>query len=469
MGGSHTRAAHFIFAAKLFQRAAATITAQMQSNDTALLIRGGRVVDPSRNFDARADVLIQNGRVEKISATPITHSGATAIDADGCLVCPGLIDPHVHLREPGGEHKETILTGAQAAIAGGFSSVCCMPNTTPALDLPSLVDFVRLKAKEAGFARVFVAAAGTLGRAGESLSPIGAMALAGAVAFTDDGDGIANSAVMRRVLLTCKAAGRAWMQHCQDAALTGDASMNAGAIAAKLGLTGWPAVAEEIMLERDVRLNRSIGCRYHAQHLSSGGSVDIIRRAKSEGQPVSGEASPHHLLLTDDACDGWNTMAKVNPPLRRPEDIDTLRRGVADGTIAVLATDHAPHTASEKAKDFSAAPFGCIGLESALPMYAKALIETGLMKWPDVIERMTVGPAKLLGLFERGYGRLHEGGLADVSVIDIGAKVTIDANTFRGMSRNCPFNGMQGTGRARAVIVNGKLFDLTRANWFEVA
>ena len=207
MGGSHTRAAHFIFAAKLFQRAAATITAQMQSNDTALLIRGGRVVDPSRNFDARADVLIQNGRVEKISATPITHSGATAIDADGCLVCPGLIDPHVHLREPGGEHKETILTGAQAAIAGGFSSVCCMPNTTPALDLPSLVDFVRLKAKEAGFARVFVAAAGTLGRAGESLSPIGAMALAGAVAFTDDGDGIANSAVMRRVLLTCKAAG----------------------------------------------------------------------------------------------------------------------------------------------------------------------------------------------------------------------------------------------------------------------
>ncbi|MCE9618780.1 MAG: dihydroorotase [Planctomycetes bacterium] len=441
----------------------------MPSAGPAILIRGGRVIDPARQFDAKADVMVRSGRVERISSTPISDGGATAIDADGCLVCPGLIDPHVHLREPGGEHKETIRTGAEAAIAGGFTSICCMPNTTPALDLPSLVDFVRLKAKEAGLARVFVAAAGTIGREGEKLSPIGAMANAGAVAFTDDGVGIADSAVMQRVLLTCKAAKRAWMQHCQDAALTGEASMNSGAIAAKLGLTGWPAIAEELMLERDVRLNRAIGCRYHAQHVSSAGSVEIIRRARAEGQPVSGEASPHHLLLTDDACDGWNTIAKVNPPLRRPADIESLRKAVADGTLEVLATDHAPHTASEKARDFSAAPFGCIGLESALPMYAKALIESGLMKWPEMIQRMTVGPARLLGLLEDGFGRLFEGGPADVTVIDIDTKVTVDSSTFRSMSRNCPFHGMQGTGRPRAVVVHGKLFDLARADWFEAA
>jgi dihydroorotase len=441
----------------------------MPSDPTAILIRGGRVLDPARTFDARADVLIRGKRVERISPTPISASGATVIDADGYLVCPGLIDPHVHLREPGGERKETIRSGAEAAIAGGFTSVCCMPNTTPALDLPSLVDFVRLKAREAGLARVFVAAAGTVGRQGERLAPIGAMAKAGAVAFTDDGTGIASSAVMQRVLLTCQVAGRAWMQHCQDEALTVEGSMNAGAIAAKLGLTGWPAVAEELMLERDVRLNSTIGCRYHAQHVSSGGSVEIIRRAKAQGQPVSGEASPHHLLLTDDACDGWNTVAKVNPPLRRPADIEALRAAVADGTIEVLATDHAPHTDSEKARDFAAAPFGCIGLESAVPMYAKALIETGLMQWPALIQRMTVGPARLLGLLDAGFGRLFEGGPADVSVIDVTARVTIDPSKFRSRSRNCPFSGMQGTGRARAVVVDGSLFDLDRANCFEAA
>ena len=433
-----------------------------------ILIRGGRVIDPSRRLDTVGDVLIRGERVERVSTTPLPATGVRAIDADGCLVCPGLIDPHVHLREPGGERKETIRTGAEAAIAGGFSMVVCMPNTQPALDLPTLVDFVRLKAAEAGLARVRVAAAATVGRQGERLAPMGAMARAGALAFTDDGDGIASAAVMRRILATCRSIDRPFLQHCQEPTLTHEAVMNEGPLAARLGLGGWPAVAEELMFERDVRLNASIGCRYHAQHLSSGGSVEILRRAKAAGQPVSGEASPHHLLLTDAACDGWNTVAKVNPPLRTAEDSRALRDAVADGTIEVLATDHAPHTASEKGRDFASAPFGCIGLESAVGMYGRALVQTGAMDWPAVIERMTVGPARLLGLLEQGFGRLFEGGPADVTVIDPASAWKVDANAFRGRSRNCPFDGWTAHGRPVAVVAQGRCFDL-RTRWWEEA
>ena len=439
------------------------------TNTPPILVRGGRVIDPVRSVDAVGDVLLRDGRVERISLTPLPASGVRAIDADGCLVCPGLIDPHVHLREPGGERKETIRTGAEAAIAGGFTMVACMPNTQPALDLPSLVDFVRLKAAEAGLARVRVVAAATVGREGAKLAPMGAMARAGAVAFSDDGDGVASALMMRRVLATCRSIDRPFLQHCQDPTLTVDAAMNEGPMAAKLGLGGWPAVAEELMFERDVRLNASIGCRYHAQHLSSAGSVEILRRAKAAGQPVSGEASPHHLLLTDAACEGWNTIAKVNPPLRGAEDARALRDAVADGTIEVLATDHAPHTASEKGRDFASAPFGCIGLESAVGMYGLALVKSGAMAWPEVIERMTVGPARLLGLLEQGFGRLFEGGPADVTVIDPNAQWKIDATTFRSRSRNCPFDGWTALGRPVASIVNGRAFDLRTDWWTEAA
>ena len=434
-----------------------------------ILVRGGRVIDPVRSLDAKGDVLLRDGRVERISATPLPASGVRAIDADGCLVCPGLIDPHVHLREPGAERKETIRTGAEAAIAGGFSMVACMPNTQPALDLPSLVDFVRLKAAEAGLARVRVVGAATVAREGARLAPMGAMARAGAIAFSDDGDGIASALMMRRVLATCQSIDRPFLQHCQDPTLTVDAVMNEGPIAAKLGLGGWPAVAEEVMFERDVRLNATIGCRYHAQHLSSAGSVEILRRARAAGQPVSGEASPHHLLLTDAACDGWNTLAKVNPPLRGADDARALRDAVADGTIEVLATDHAPHTASEKGRDFAAAPFGCIGLESAVGMYGLALVKSGAMDWPAVIQRMTVGPARLLGLLEEGFGRLFEGGPADLTVIDPQASWKVDASMFRSRSRNCPFDGWTAHGRPVATIVQGRAFDLRTECWREAA
>ena len=434
-----------------------------------ILIRGGRVLDPVRSLDVVGDVLLRGDRVERISASPLPATGVRVIDAEGCLVTPGLIDPHVHLREPGGEHKETIRSGAEAAIAGGFTTVACMPNTQPALDLASLVDFVRLKANEARLARVFVVGAATVGRAGERLAPMGAMARAGAVAFSDDGDGVANPAVMRRVLATCRSIDRPFLQHCQEPLLTQDAVMHDGVVSARLGLKGWPAVAEELMFERDVRLNAAVGCRYHAQHLSSGGSVEILRRARAAGQPVSGEASPHHLLLTDAACDGWNTIAKVNPPLRGANDMEALRQAVAEGTITVLATDHAPHTASEKGRDFEHAPFGCIGLESAVTLYGLALVRTGLMDWAAVIERMTAGPARLLGLLECGLGRLFEGGPADVTVIDPKAEPTIDPSRFRSQSRNCPFAGWSGLGAPVAVVAGGRAFDLRQDDWAEAA
>jgi len=430
-----------------------------------ILIRGGRVIDPIRGLDQTGDVLLRGERVERISNTPLHIADARVIDAHGCLICPGLIDPHVHLREPGGERKETIRTGAEAAIAGGFTTIACMPNTQPALDLPSLVDFVRLKAAEAQLARVRVVAAATVGREGERLAPMGAMARAGAVGFSDDGDGIANAAMMRRVLETCRSIDKPFMQHCQESSLTEEAVMHDGPLAARLGLGGWPAVAEELMLERDVRLNASIGCRYHAQHLSCAGSLQILRRARAEGQPVTGEVSPHHLLLTDAACEGWNTIAKVNPPLRTSDDCKALLEAVADGTITVLATDHAPHTASEKARDFAAAPFGCIGLESAVGMYGLALVKSGAMQWPAVIERMTVGPARLLGLLEQGFGRLFVGGPADVTVINPTATWKVDAAQFRSRSRNCPFDGWSAHGRVVAVVVQGRCFDLREDVW----
>ncbi|MEY5061487.1 MAG: hypothetical protein RIS45_1408, partial [Planctomycetota bacterium] len=333
-----------------------------------LLLRRGRILDASQGIDREGDVLLSEGRVARISTggSIDVPQGTRQIDCGGKIIAPGLIDPHVHLREPGGESKETIKTGTASALAGGFTTVCCMPNTNPTIDSTTTVRFVQQAAREAAAARVFVVAAATVGRKGEQLAPMAAMSAAGAVGFSDDGEGVANPAMMRRVLEVCASLGKPFMQHCQDPQLADHGVMNEGPVATRLGLLPWPREAEEIMLERDVRLNRAPRARYHAQHLSSGGSAEIIRRARAEGIPVSGEVSPHHLLLTDDACDGYNTLAKMNPPLRTRRDIDELKKAVADGTIDVLATDHAPHTAAEKARDFASAPFGIIGLDCAL-------------------------------------------------------------------------------------------------------
>lgn len=420
-----------------------------------ILISGGRVIDPASNTDKVLDIAIDGGVIAAIGPKLPQPAGCSHIDARGCIVAPGLIDPHVHLREPGQEHKETIATGTRAAIAGGFTSVCCMPNTSPALDSPEIVRFVYDRAHHTGSCRVFPVAAATKGRRGEELTEIQLLSSAGAVAFSDDGDCIASAGMMAKVLTNVAATGRVFMQHCQEPTMTKGSAMHAGAVSARLGLGGWPREAEEIIVERDVRLARRSRARYHVQHISSAETIDIIRRARASGVEVTGEATPHHLHLTHEACDNYNTMGKVNPPLREQRDVDALRLGIADGTITVLGTDHAPHSFDEKSLPFEEAPFGFVGLESALPLYAEALVHTGLISWARLIALLTIEPAKLCGLDALGLGKLTAGGPADVVVIDPEASWTLTRETLAGRSWNTPFLGRKLKGKARNVIAGG--------------
>ncbi|HAW95986.1 MAG TPA: dihydroorotase [Phycisphaerales bacterium] len=422
-----------------------------------ILIRGGRVLDPARGFDCVSDLLIEEGIVTAIDAGIDPIEGAIEIDASGCLVTPGLVDPHVHLREPGGEHKETIATGTASAVAGGFTTVCCMPNTTPTIDSCHTLEFIRMRALETARCRVFVVAAATLGRLGEEIAPIASLVEAGAVGISDDGDVVADSQMMLDVLRTCAQVDRVFMQHAQDPALTRGASMNSGPTASKLGLIGWPKLAEELIVERDIRMLAQTGGRYHVQHVSSAGTVEILRRAQDRGLAATGEASPHHLLLTDEACDGYDTSAKMNPPLRTADDVEALRKGVADGTLSILATDHAPHTQGEKAEDFETAPFGIVGLDSALGLYAKALVESGHIDWSRLIALLTIEPARLVDLDERGVGRLEVGLPADVTVIDPDMTWQVDPDEFASKGRNTPFTDVEVTGRPVVTIVGGTI------------
>ncbi|MFG0330483.1 MAG: dihydroorotase [Phycisphaerales bacterium] len=424
-----------------------------------LIIRSGRVIDPASGFDDDADVVIENGVVLSIERDADSRRGDRSFDASGFLVTPGLIDPHVHLREPGGEAAETIASGGAAAIEGGFTTVCCMPNTRPAIDSVETLELVAERSRAANACRVFAVAAATCGRRGERLVDMEGLSRAGAVGFSDDGDVIASAAVMREALRGCRAVDRVFMQHCQELTLTAGASMNEGAVADRLGQAGWPKVAEELIIERDIRLNREVGARYHVQHLSSGGSVELVREAREEGQPVSAEASPHHLLLTDEACESIGTNAKMNPPLRTAADVEAVRRGVADGVITVLATDHAPHAADRKALPFAEAPFGIVGIETALPLYVRALVESGLLEWPALIRLMTIEPAKLCGLDQAPHrlGSLETGAAGDVTVIDPDEVWTIDARAFQSLSSNTPFDGWEVRGRAVGVVVGGEI------------
>ena len=429
---------------------------------TRLVIRGGRVIDPASGLDERADILVEQGVVAAIETDPAalsTEPRAAVIDAEGCLVAPGLIDPHVHLREPslGQGHRDTIRSGCATALAGGFTSVCCMPNTAPPIDTPQRVADVLARGRDAAGSRCFVVAAATIGRHGEVPAPIEAMAEAGAVGFTDDGDAVADAEVLEKILAAVRACERVFMQHCQDPALAGGGVMHAGPRAVRLGLDGWPPEGETAILERDLHLVEAIGARYHAQHLSCAGSVDIVRRARSQGMPVTAEVTPHHLLLTEDACEGWHAQAKVNPPLRTTDDIAHLLEGVADGTITVLGTDHAPHPLASKITDFATASFGFIGLEHALPLYVRALLEPGVLGWPELLAMMTVHPAALTGLDRLGLGRLQVGGPADLVVIDPNRPVRIDARTLRTAARNTPFDGWEVSGAAIATIVAGRV------------
>ena len=441
-----------------------------------LTITGGRVIDPRNNLDQTTDLILEDGKVKSIGN--ISKPIGPTIDASGCIVAPGLIDIHVHFREPGQEEKETIATGAAAAVAGGFTSVCCMPNTTPTIDDDAMVEFIYKQAAKANLANVFPVGAATKKRAGQQLAEIGLMHRAGAVGYSDDGTPVGSARVMRDALTYIAMTGCVFMQHCEDPELGGGA-MNAGPLASKLGLPGWPAIAEELMIQRDIMIVQSMGynARWHAQHMTTAGGIALLREGRKRYEQavaagdapqdcfadlaqggigrITGEVSPHHLLLTQDACAGYDTHAKMNPPLRTQRDADALIQGVADGTISILATDHAPHTREEKEREFAIAPYGIIGLECALALYIKALIETDAIDWPRLITLMSPNGAALCQL--QGKGHLAPGADADVTIIDPAHTWTINPDTFAGKSRNCPFAGWEVTGRAITTIVGGEV------------
>ncbi len=419
---------------------------------TRILIKNGRLIDPANQVDRITDVLIEGDRVSHIGQ--VSACDAHIINATGKIVSPGLIDLHVHFREPGDEEEETIASGSAAAVAGGFTSVVCMPNTNPSIDEATGVEYIHRMGRQARKTFIYVMGAITKERKGQELAEIGLMSQAGAIGFTDDGAGVQDASVMLRAMKYVSMFGRVICQHCQDNSLAGKGVMNAGYQSTVLGLPGIDPLAEEMMLWRDIQLVRKCSCRYHAQHLSTTGSVKIMREAKEMGLPVSCEASPHHLLLTEEMVRDYDTNYKVNPPLRTAADIEALKKAIKDGVIDALATDHAPHLMSEKELEFLAAPFGIASLECALPLYIKALIEPGVIDWPAMLAMLTWRPAKVIDVEK---GRLAVGDRADVTIIDPTLEWTIDADQFISKSRNCPYHGWKVKGKVVNTIVAGEV------------
>src|SRR5205823_697754 len=378
----------------------------------------------------------------------------SVLEAGGKIVCPGLIDMHVHLREPGREEDETIATGTASALAGGVTSVACMPNTEPALDSQAAAEFVYLQAARAGNANVFPVGAITKGRQGVELAEIGGLVEGGAVAFTDDGSPVVSAEIMRRALEYTRMFDKPCLVHAEDLELTRGGVMNEGVESMRLGLRGMPAAAEEVMIHRDIELAELTGGRLHILHVSTAGGVDLIRRGKARGIQVTGEACPHHFTLTDQCLRTFDSNFKMAPPLRTEADVQAIIEGLKDGTLDVIATDHAPHAPEKKARELDQAPNGIIGLETLLPICVGALIEPGHLTWPRLIEKLTINPARVLGI---DRGTLKPGAVADVTIIDPKAEWTIDPNLFRSKSRNCPFAGWKVRGRAHAVLLNGEV------------
>jgi dihydroorotase len=420
---------------------------------TTLRIANGRVIDPSQNLDRVADLWLADGRVVGVGPQPGRAADRT-LDASGKIVSPGWIDMHVHLREPGREEDETIATGTAAAVAGGVTSVACMPNTEPALDSQAQAEFVIHQAQRAGFANVFPIGTVTKGRRGEELAEIGGLVDGGAVAFTDDGSPVVSAEIMRRALEYSRMFDKAILEHCEDLDLTRGGVMHEGFVSMKLGVRGMPAAAEEIHVFRDIELAQMTGGRLHILHVSTAGSVDLIRRAKARGVRVTGEACPHHFLLTDESLATFDSNFKMAPPLRTKADTEAVLEGLKDGTLDVIATDHAPHAPEKKAREFDQCPNGIIGLETLLPLCVTHLIGPGHLTWPQLIAKVTANPAKVLSI---DRGTLKPGAVADVTVIDPDAEWTVDVSRFKSKSRNSPFDGWQVRGRAWAVIVGGQI------------
>lgn len=421
-----------------------------------LLIKNGRVIDPANQLDKQCDVLIVDGKVAEVGHLngDVDRTAVRVIDATGKLVTPGLIDIHVHFRDPGDEEEETIASGSTAAVAAGFTSVVCMPNTNPAIESETDVEYVHRKGRQTRKTHVYVMGAITKKREGAELAEMGMMAEAGARGFTDDGNGVQNSAVMLRAMKYAKMFDVVIAQHCQDNSFAANGVMNAGYQSTILGLPGMDALAEEAMLWRDIQLVRKTQVRYHAQHISTAGSVEIIRQAKKDGLPVSCEVTPHHLLLTEECCSTYDTNCKVSPPLRAQKDVDALKAAIAEGLVDALATDHAPHLQSEKELEFLAAPFGIASLECALGLYVKALIEPKILDWPGLIRLMTVNPGRIIGVDK---GTLTRGKQGDVTIIDPTTEWQIDVNKFLSKSRNCPYHGWKIKGKVEKTIVGGEV------------
>lgn len=419
-----------------------------------VLLRGGRVIDPSRGRDEPADVLLQDGKVAAVERGVGAPDGADVRDVAGLVVAPGLVDLHVHLREPGNEDEETIATGARAAAAGGFTAVCAMPNTDPVTDNQAAVGFIVRQALRADFARVFPIGAISVGQRGERLAEFGEMVGAGAVAVSDDGRPVVSSHLMRTALEYARTFGIPVADHCEEPTLATGGVMHEGLVSARLGLKGIPAAAEEIMVARDVLLAELTGGHVHLCHMSTRGSVDLIRRAKERGVMVTAEVTPHHFTLTDGACEGYDTNAKMNPPLREPADIAALREALKDGTIDCIASDHAPHAYDEKEAAFDDAPFGIVGLETAFAVAHTELVLGGVLTLPDLIKRMSTAPS---AAFHLPGGSLAPGAPADVSVLDPAARWRVDPAQFRSKSRNSPFAGRELMGRATLTLVGGKI------------
>lgn len=421
---------------------------------SAILLKNGRVIDPANKRDALGDVLIVDGKIAPLSELPASAATLETIDCTGLVVAPGLIDLHVHLREPGQSAKETIATGTACAAAGGFTSVVCMPNTSPSVDNASVVTWILEKAKTDAVVNVFPTGALTKGIAGEELAPIGAMKKAGIVALTDDGHCIQNHEIMRRVCEYARMFDLTVMDHCQDYNLVGKGVMNEGRVSAELGLPGWPAIGEEIIVARNGLIAELTGTPIHCQHLSAAGSVRILREVRRRGVPLSGEICPHHIALTDESIRGFDTNFKMNPPLRSQEHVEALIEGVADGTITVLASDHAPHCGFEKEVEFDFAPFGILGLETELGLFLDILVhKKKAIDLARLVELYTLNPARLLGL---DRGTLSDGAVADVTLINPGLEWTVDKEASASKSRNNPFHGWELKGRAVRTIVAGR-------------
>lgn len=418
-----------------------------------LLIKNGRVIDPEQKIDDLLDVSVENGLIKEIGKGLSVPAGAEVIDASGKYVVPGLIDMHVHLRDPGLEYKEDIVSGTKSAVAGGFTSVCCMPNTKPVIDNKAVVSYIINKAKNEGLCNVFPIGSITYGMGGERMSEIGELKESGCVAISDDGKPVVNSELMMRSLQYAQGIGITVISHAEELSLVGQGVMNEGFASTELGLKGIPRVAEDIATSRDIMLAEYTGSPIHIAHVSTKGSVRIIREAKARGVKVTCETAPHYFTLTDDAVRGYNTNAKMNPPLREDYDVAAVKEGLKDGTIDCIATDHAPHHLDEKDVEFNEAMNGIVGLETSLSLSLK-LVEDGVLKLDQLIEKMSSNPSKILSL---GRGVLKTGAVADITLIDHSVEWVVEADKLASKSKNSPWLGETMKGGAAATIVAGKV------------